>query len=106
MKVREFITMDIDIDVYDDVCEELGIAFCGPQPLTPEGQEHFAEVLDYEVNIHTCGGDAVATVCIDDPEDKIWKKRLRKAKEFFEGAAGYIACSDYDRWFGKNGDGK
>ena len=29
MKVRDLLKTEIDIDVYDDVCEELGIAFCG-----------------------------------------------------------------------------
>ena len=27
------------------------------------------------------------------------ESRLEKAKEFFESAAGYCSCSDYDRWF-------
>lgn len=34
MKVRDFIKQSIDVDVYDDVCEELAIAFCGPMELT------------------------------------------------------------------------
>ena len=105
MTIKDLIQMDIDIDVYDDVCEELGIAFCGPQPLTPEGQEHFKEVMEYNVSIHNNGCETIALVCIDDPETKIWKKRLRKAIEFFESAAGYCACSDYDKWFGPKGDG-
>ena len=42
MTVREFIKRDDDIDVYDDVCEELGIAFCGPLELTPEGEKQFS----------------------------------------------------------------
>ena len=105
MTIRDLIRMEISIDVYDDVCEELGIAFCGPQPLTPAGQEHFAEVLDYEVKLHDNGLDTVAIVHVDDQDDKTWKRRLRKAIEFFHAAAGYCACNDYDRWFGKNGDG-
>ncbi len=95
MTVKEFIRMDIDIDVYDDVCEELGIAFCGPLELTGEGRKKFAEVLDYEVEIYSEN----AVVKVDAPEDKTWKRKLRKAKEFFEAAAGYCACSDYDKWF-------
>jgi len=108
MTIRDLIQQDVDIDVYDDVCEELGIAFCGPQPLTPEGENEFAEVLDYPVmiNFHSYGGIPAAIVRIDDPDEDVWKERLGKAKKFFEGAAGYCACSDYDRWFGKDGDGK
>lgn len=106
MTIKDLIQMDIDIDVYDDVCEELGIAFCGPQPLTPAGQEHFAGIMDYTVEIINNGSETVAIVNIDDPEESVWTARLEKAKEFFDSAAGYCACSDYDRWFGPNGDGK
>lgn len=95
MKVRDFIKMEIDMDVYDDVCDALAIAFCGPQELTPEGEEHFAEVLEYEIEIY---GEN-ACVCVDDPEDKVWKRKLRKAQEFFESAAGYCSDSDYKKWF-------
>ena len=101
MTVKDLIQQDIDIDVYDDVCEELGIAFCGPCELTEEGQKEFAEVMDYEIEINndSYGGLSCATVLIDDPADKVWKSRLRKAIKFFHAAAGYCACSDYDRWF-------
>ena len=101
MTVRELIMQGIDIDVYDDVCEELGIAFHGPQYLTTEGENEFAEVMDYPVVIiqHAYGGSPAAFVEIDDPEDAVWQKRLRKAKQFFDSAAGYCAIDDYDRWF-------
>ena len=108
MTIRDLIQQEIDIDVYDDVCEELGIAFCGPQPLTPEGEKEFAEIMDFPVTInpHSYGNLPAAIVRIDDPDEAVWMARLEKAKQFFEGAAGYCACSDYDRWFGKAGDGK
>ena len=101
MKVRDLIQQEIDIDVYDDVCEELGIAFCGSLELTDEGKKEFADVLDYDVEINPCsyGGLPAAIVLIDDPDDAVWEARLEKAKRFFEAAAGYCACSDYDRWF-------
>ena len=28
MTVKDLLKMEVDIDVYDDVCEELAIAFC------------------------------------------------------------------------------
>lgn len=106
MTIRDLIQKEIDIDVYDDVCEELAIAFCGPQPLTPEGEKEFAEIMDYEIQINLCsyGGLPAAILCIDGLDD--WEDRLRKAKIFFECAAGYCSCDDYDRLFGKDGDGK
>ena len=103
MTVREFIKRDDDIDVYDDVCEELGIAFCGPLELTPEGEKQFSEVMGYEIEIipgeETWSGLDHAIVHVDDADDKTWKRRLRKAKEVFESAAGMCPADDYDTWF-------
>lgn len=99
MKVRDLLNMEIDIDVYDDVCEELGIAFCGPLYLTDAGKNQFAEVLDYEIKFGSEYDNGYVTVCIDDADDKVWKRRLKKAKAFFESAAGYCDAGDWDRWF-------
>lgn len=95
MKVKDFIQQEIDIDVYDDVCEALGIAFCGPLSLTDAGREKFAEVMEYDIEQSDC----CAVVSVDDPDDRTWKHRLAKACEFFEAAAGYCAADDYDTWF-------
>ena len=94
MTVKDLIAQEIDIDCYDDVCEELGIAFCGPMQLTEAGMAKFAEVLTYPVTID----DDCAIIHIDDVEGK-WQKKLRKAIEFFYSLAGYCACDDYDNWF-------
>ena len=113
LKVLHLLMLNEDVDVYDDVCEELGIAFCNPfdddkvhmwsEYLTEEGMEKFGEVLFYPAHIvkQIINGDAFYNfiVEIDDEDDKVWKKRLRKAKEFFESAAGYCSCEDYDEWF-------
>ena len=99
MKIREFIKLNCEIDVYDDVCEELAICFCGPQGLTKEGEEHFAEVLDYEIEFDFSGDLYTAAVKVDGDDGNKWKKRLRKAKEFFYSAAGYCADEDYQKWF-------
>ena len=99
MKVREFIQLSEDFDVYDDVCEEIGIAFCGAQELTEAGMEHFAEVLDYDMELDISGSIKTAVVHIDDDDDRVWKRRMKKAKEFFYGAAGYIEDSKYKKWF-------
>ena len=104
--VRDLMLVDNDIDVYDNVCESLAIAFCNPfdddevhdwsEYLTERGMKQFAEVLDYPMEI--IFGNAI--VCIDDPEDNVWRARLIMAKWFFESAAGYCSCEDYDKWFG------
>ena len=98
-KVRDFIKFNDDIDVYDDVCEELGIAFCGPMLLTEAGEEHFAEVLDYDIQIDFSGSIKTAAVRVDDDDEKVWKHKLKKASEFFYALAGYCAADDYDKWF-------
>lgn len=99
MKVRDFIEQEICVDVYDDVCEELGIAFDGPRVLTDAGCKKFAEVLDYDIKLHDNGYSTVALVHVDDESEKVWTHKLRKAKEFFEAMAGYCAADDYDKWF-------
>lgn len=92
MKIRDFIKMDIDIDVYDNVCDGIGIAYCGPMSLTEEGEKQFAEVMDYGIEIQ----DDVAIVDTDHDD---WKHRLKKAKEFFYSIAGYCDADLYDKWF-------
>lgn len=94
MKVRDLIAQEIDIDVYDDVCEELGIAFCGPMELTDDGAIEFADVLEYGIELN----DDCAIVNVDGAEGE-WQKRLRRVKKFFNAAAGYCSVDDYDRWF-------
>lgn len=96
MKVREFITKEIDVDVYDNVCEELAIAFCGPVKLTDEGEEYFEEVLDYDVAVVKNARQAVAVIDVNYVD---WRRRLRKAKELFESMAGYCTVSEFDKWF-------
>lgn len=92
IKINEFIRMDIDIDVVDDVEDDFCIAFCGPLELTDEGAEHFSEVLEYPcIVLNQC-----AVVRIDFAD---WKRRLRLVKEFFCAAAGYCLEEDYERWF-------
>lgn len=96
MKVRDFIKHEVDIDVYDDVYDGIGICFCGALKLKPEGEKRFAEVLDLDIEqIASC----TAIICIDDPDEEIVERRYRKAKEFFYSAAGYCDNDDWHRWF-------
>ena len=85
VKVRDLIAQSIDIDVYDDVTEELGIAFCGPMELTDEGAEKFADVLDYDISLmredDNIGNLICAIVHVDDDNEKVWKRKLKKASE-------------------------
>ena len=94
MKVRDLLTMEIDVDVYDNVCEEIGIAFCGLIKMKKKGKERFADVLDYDVDYNEHYNVAIVDIDTDD-----WKSRLKKAKELFYALAGYCADEDWDKWF-------
>lgn len=96
MKIRDLIQQEIDIDVYDEVCEDIGIAFCGPLKLTDLGKKKFNDVLDYDVCIQR--GIRFDVAIIKNDCDN-WKEILEKAKSFFWAAAGYCADDDYNKWF-------
>ena len=112
LTVRDLMCVMDDIDVYDDACEELGIAFCNPfdddevhdwdEYLTELGMKQFKDVLDYPMHINPYDmGYAMpcAIVEIDDEDEAVWESRLIKAKRLFNSAAGYCSCEDYDKWF-------
>ena len=102
MTLREFVQQDVDIDVYDDVCEELGIAFVGPQEFTEDGMKEFEDIMDFdvEINEHSYFGYPAAIVHVDDEDEKVWKHRIKRIKLFFESAAGYCSVEEYEKWFG------
>ena len=96
MKVKYFIKIEHDIDVYDNVIGGLGIAFCGPLEMTKEGEKYFEEVLNYEIQINGSPRYSVAIIDIDYDD---WKRQRKKAEEFLYAAAGYCYEDDYERWF-------
>lgn len=101
MKIRELLNMsDVSIDVYDNVCEEISVAFewDGTLELSEDGKNYFAEVLDYDITIGDSNGYAYGVVDVDGDEG-VWQKKLKAASEFFYAAAGYCSCEDFDRWF-------
>lgn len=98
-KVKDLLGLELDIDVYDNVCEELGIAFCGPVNLTEAGYAEFADVLEFDldsVNLDEYSGTAIVDV---DGDEGVWQEKLARAKKFFYSAAGYCPADEYDKWF-------
>ena len=87
--IREFIKMDIDIDVCDDYDETCYIAFCGAMALTEEGEKEFADVLDAMVEV----SDNIAILHAESCEE------VNALRHFFYSAAGYCPEEDYNRWF-------
>lgn len=91
MKVKDFITMDICVDVYDDVCEACAIAFCGPLIMTNRGRKYWSNILDSDVEL--MGDNVTAIVHASDEND------ARDIADFFESAAGFCSVEEYERWF-------
>lgn len=99
MKVKDLLEMEICVDVYDNVCEKLGIAFDGPMELTEAGKKKFAEVLEYDVTFANSGSFLNAIVDVDDEDEDEFERKLEAAKELFEGMAGWCTVDEYDEWF-------
>ena len=97
MKVRDLLAMDIDIDVVDDICDELEIAFVGPAQLTAKGLSMFGDVLEYNIVLNNDFGYCVVK-CGDDPNIR-WSQKLRKATTLFYALAGYCSEKQYNEWF-------
>lgn len=98
MKVKDLIKMDVDIDIEDNVCQEIGLAFVGPIELTEEGKKYFKDVLEYNVTLYE--REEWASVKCNDQEPEIkWLEKFKKTFEFFKACAGYCSVTDYDKWF-------
>ena len=99
MRVKDLLEQKICIDVYDNVCEELGIAFDGPMELTDEGKKHFAEALEFDIALHYNGYDTIAIVDVDDEDENEFERKLALAKELFEAMAGWCSVDEWKLWF-------
>ena len=100
--VREFISKEIDVDIYDDYDERIGIAFCGPLKLTEEGEKKFGPILNLPVELYINTPDETpieALLCVSDNE-----ANLSLAADLFLGAAGYCSEHDYNLWFDDKDD--
>lgn len=99
MKVKDLLEMEISVDVYDNVCEELAIAFEGSMELTEAGLEKFGEVLEYDVTFSNSGNFINAIVDVDDEDEDEFERKLARAKELFESMAGWCTVSEGKLWF-------
>ena len=98
-KVKDLLEMEISIDVYDNVCEELGIAFEGPMELTDEGKRKFADVLEFDLTFDGSGSVINAIVDVDDEDERVFEQKLAAAKELFESMAGFCTEDEWKLWF-------
>lgn len=99
MKVKELLGLEVSVDVYDNVCEELAIAFDGPVRLTEEGTAKFGKALDFDVYFGF-GKWGIESAIVDvDGKEGVWQENLKVAKSLFDSIAGYCASTDWDKWF-------
>lgn len=97
-KLKNFIVEEgPDVDVVNDTIDGYFCALCRPIQLTEAGEIHFEIALNLIVKYES--ENNVIMICVDDSDEKTWKKNYRAAREFFEAAAGYCREEDYDRWF-------
>ena len=97
--VKDLLKMDVDVDVYDNITEELAIAFCGSVELTDEGIAHFEVILNRPVEFDEESGVAIIDChCEFFPED-LDEFYLDMAKELFYSAAGYCTEEKYSKYF-------
>ncbi len=97
MKVKDFLHLDVDIDICDDVAEELCIAFVGPLSLTEEGKKHFATALNLNIEVaNTCDR---AVVSVGAGSVGAWRDKVSAAEELFNAAAGYCSEEQWNKWF-------
>ena len=96
MKVKDLLEMDISVDVYDNVCEELAIAFEGPMELTYAGKDYFADALEFDVSFND---DDSVSVDVDDYDEAVFERKLAAAKELFEAMAGMCTEEEWNLWF-------
>ena len=89
--LRNFISLDIDVDVCDDLYESCYVSFCGPVELTSVGESVFSKILDKPIDVNEDYGCAVFHV-----ENG---KELNLYKMFFYGAAGYCSEKHYHELF-------
>ena len=99
MKVKDLLESEVSVDVYDNVCEELAVAFDGPMELTEAGLKKFGEVLEYDVSLNSNGNFINAIVDVDDENEAEFERKLAKAKELFESMAGWCTVEEWDEWF-------
>lgn len=99
MKVKDLMEMQISVDVYDNVCDELAVAFEGPMILTEAGMKKFGKVLEYGVTLNNNGNLINAIVDVDDEDEAEFERKLAAAKELFESMAGWCTMDEGKEWF-------
>ncbi len=102
MKIRELLNEEQDLDVFDDLDERCHYALCPPLKLTDAGEQHFAKVLDMDVDVKDDTIlDVPYRVGVVHTETEHDAEIL---KDFILDAAGYCSESEWQAWFKEGED--
>ena len=100
--------LSFNVDVYENIADLIGIAFCGETALTDEGKEHFSKALRFPIK------RIDKSMLVIDTEKYYNDKKINLDKYDFEetfpsgvqnlidlfwAVAGYCSCEDYEKWF-------
>ena len=110
MKVKDLFETKISlcVDVYENIADLIGVAFCGGVSLTPEGKKHFSKALQFPIarisgdmlviDTEKYYNDKKIDLSKYDFEDKI-PSGVQNLIDLFWAVAGYCSTSEYDMWF-------
>lgn len=96
IKFRDFIGTDVDIDTYNDITDEGGMAFVGPIYLAEDGEKEFGCLMD--LNVRVSLGNVAIVDMPTGPQSQT-AKCMTALRTFLVCAAGYCPQSTYDRFF-------
>ena len=105
MTLKEFIlgNEEQDIDVYNDVWDDEGVAICLPIHFTDEGLREFADVLELEVEASHYTGEysylPLLIVKLSKLPDAEQDKMRERLNVFLWSQAGYCSVELFDKWF-------
>lgn len=111
MKVKDLFVLEGCWDVYENIADLIGVAFCcdGDDPLTEEGKEHFKKALNTPIK------RIDKNMIVIDTEKVITKEQMNKYSfedgdcpklvenliELFWSLAGYCSKESYEKYFVK-----
>ena len=110
MKVKDLFETKISlcVDVYENIADLIGVAFCGHVQLTDEGKKHFSKALQFPIasisknmlviDTEKYYNDKKIDLEKYDFEDRI-PSGVQNLIDLFWAVAGYCSTEDYTKWF-------
>lgn len=100
--------LSLNVDVYENIADLIGIAFCGNTELTDEGKKHFSKALHFPIeridksmlviDTEKYYNDKKINLDKYDFDDKI-PAGVQNLIDLFWSVAGYCSVEEYVKWF-------